>query len=55
MSVKLQVDIFVCGSSRGNSEYYGLSAAGNISLDSVTKLWYMVTIAAVDSITRLLR
>jgi len=53
--MKLQVDIFVCRSRRGNSDYHGLSGAGNICLDSITKLWYMVTIAAANSITRCLR
>lgn len=45
----------VCRRRRGNSDYHGMSGAGNICLDSVAKLWYIVTIAVADSINRRLR
>jgi len=47
--------IFVCRTRRGNSGYHGRSATENICLDLVAVLWYGMTIAAADSVTRCLR
>ena len=53
--MNLQMISFICSRRRRNCDYHLLSGAEDICLDLVAVLWYGMTIAAADSVTRCLR